>query len=109
MKKPLVIKKTSELIIGDVVKLVESDGNINESSANQEMTVIQKNEREVTFFRPYVHLGDFVYTGGVIPYTGIEKFSVPADWHTRYLLIENIYRCKCQGKHDDDCPKKWNK
>jgi hypothetical protein len=81
----------NNLKIGDVVFLLNGDKTIS-SGAGKEMTVIEKTDNEVTFFRPYVHLADFIYTGGVIPYTGVEKFSVPLGNPCQYLLIANIYR-----------------
>ncbi len=40
-------------------------------------TVTQIEDGQVSLFRPYVHTADFKYTGGVIPYIGIETFQVP--------------------------------
>lgn len=34
---------------------------------------------QVHLFRPYGTTSDFSYTGGVIPYIGIEQYSIPAD------------------------------
>lgn len=81
--------KMQDLRIGDVVCFEHSEASI----ANQ-MTVINKTENEVTFFRPYVQLSDFIYTGGVIPYVGTEKFVAPIIRDTEFSLFGNIYRGK---------------
>ncbi len=80
----------SNLKIGDVVKL----NNGSHVSASQEMTVINKTEEEITFFRPYVNLSNFTYTGGAIPYIGIEKFTVFLPNSNTYIIIDNIYKEK---------------
>jgi hypothetical protein len=81
----------NNLKIGDVVFLLNGDKTIS-SGAGKEMTVIEKTDDKVTFFRPYVSLGDFIHTGGVTPYIGVETFSVPLANPCQYLLIANIYR-----------------
>lgn len=110
------LKDISQLTIGDVVLLVGSDGSYLREPYN-EMTVIQANDKEVKFFRPYVSLADFTYAGGVIPYIGVEQFSVPIISPCKYIVVGNIFRpseaekqseqkkCECKGKfHDDKCP-----
>lgn len=42
-------------------------------------TVIDKRNQQIKLFRPFVHTSDFEYTGGVIPYIGIEEYWVPDD------------------------------
>ena len=56
-----------KLELGDVVR-------IRSGAAYSHATVRQVKDGCVTFFRPYVHLGDFSHTGGVTPYVGIEEW-----------------------------------
>ena len=79
------------LRIGDVVRLL-CTGEVVDTGFNQ-LVVINKTEEAITFFRPYVSLGDFTYTGGVIPYIGIERFDAPFRGAV-YILLDNIYREK---------------
>lgn len=60
-----------DLRLADVVKLL--DGPFGTA------VVTKVGETEVTFFRPYATTADFSYTGGVIPYIGIEQFSRPRN------------------------------
>lgn len=68
-----------ELQLGDRVRLFDGD---DPGAAYMDATVINVTEKDVTFFRPYVHIGDFSHTGGVTPYIGTEQFSVPRDHGT---------------------------
>jgi len=52
--------KLTELSIGDVVVLLKSDGSESTNEPFQQMTVINKDKEGITFFRPYVHLSDFI-------------------------------------------------
>jgi len=56
--------KADELVLGDAVNLLEGPYGWG--------TVVQITDEEVHIFRPYVHIGDFSYTGGVLHYTGHE-------------------------------------
>jgi hypothetical protein len=67
----------NNLKIGDVVFLLNGDKTIS-SGAGKEMTVIEKTDNEVTFFRPYVHLADFIYTG--VLYLILAWKSFPSLW-----------------------------
>lgn len=89
MKQKLI----KDLQIGDVVN--NSDLPISEIPYSH-MTVINKTENEVKFFRPYVHLGSLVMTGGVIPYVGVETFTVPFSENSPhvFVVLGNIYRGK---------------
>jgi hypothetical protein len=79
----------SNLRIGDVVWQLRYDGTPYNEPFN-DLTVINKTDSEITFFRPYVSLANFTYTGGVIPYIGISQFNVPIRG-VEYLLRNNIY------------------
>ncbi len=83
----------SNLKIGDVVKFAGPNGTspITLQPFN-ELTVIQITKENVTFFRLYVHLGNFIHTGGVTPYLGTERFDVPTQSKGNYLLLGNVYR-----------------
>lgn len=67
----------TELRIGDVVKVFDDEWG----------TAIVKNIAAglVHFFRPYGHADNFIYSGGVICYTGVEEFTRP---HT---VTEMVY------------------
>jgi len=56
--------KASELNLGDTVRLFDG--------AFGDAVVQQITDEGVTFFRPYATTADFSYTGGAIPYIGIE-------------------------------------
>ena len=79
--------KAENLKIGDVVRLVPDTGN-----AFNDLTVINKTEKFIKFFRPYVSLADFTHVGGVIPYIGVEQFEAYIDSTVEYVLLDNIYR-----------------
>jgi hypothetical protein len=66
MKTPFKAK-ISELELGDTVKLF--DGPFGWG------VVRRITDTLVTVFRPYAITADFSYTGGVIPYVGIEEVS----------------------------------
>jgi len=55
----------SELQLGDTIQF--------ELEAWSTAIVTQITEDEIHYFRPYGHTADFSYTGGVIPYIGIEN------------------------------------
>src|ERR1035437_9172033 len=50
--------------------------------------VKQIKDGEVTLFRPYGTTADFSYTGGVIPYTGIEDIKVSRDSDRAFIVDE---------------------
>lgn len=77
--------KGSELQLGDVVRL----GPIGNYGPNKfsDAVVIQITDKEIHLFRPYAITADFQYTGGVIPYIGIEQFHA-YDKKNDYLVIE---------------------
>ena len=88
-------KFLNELEIGDVVTLTNQERNVKIILEPYcQLTVINKTEKEITFFKPYVSLADFTYTGGVIPYIGVEKFSVPINNWQVYFIFGNIYHGK---------------
>jgi hypothetical protein len=72
--------KASELALADVVKVFDD--------AYGYATVTQVTEDEVTLFRPYVHTSDFSYTGGVIPYVGVETTKVWRKGSTEFELLK---------------------
>ena len=79
--------KASDLGLGDVVRF-SKDG-------YGDATVIKIEEKDgdkwITVFRPYVHISDFSYTGGVIPYIGTERFSVYGT-----AEVELLKRCRTE-------------
>ena len=77
------IIQTSELQLADVV---ESYGGTNLIWTTCIVTQIR--DGEVTLFRPYGHTNDFSYTGGVIPYVGIETYKVQQDSDATWTLFQ---------------------
>lgn len=73
--------KAGDANLGDVVELALDSDNPFTSSV-----VTQVTEKEIRLFRPYATTADFTYTGGVIPYIGIEQYSVPLD--TDLILLQ---------------------
>lgn len=69
----------NELKYGDVINLSERYGNA---------TVVKIKDSVVTVFRPYVHTGDFEYTGGVLHYVGFEY----VDLHFETQKVELVSR-----------------
>jgi len=59
-----------DLKLGDVIRL-----GINGTYEDATVYRINKNG-SVQVWRPYVQTADFSYTGGVIPYIGIEDFAL---------------------------------
>ena len=41
----------------------------------------------VHVYRPYATTADFSYTGGVIPYIGIEQFTLSQQYDTRKVTV----------------------
>ena len=71
--------KVRDLNLGDIVRV--SSG-MEYSSA----TVYRKlDDGSACVWRPYVHTGDFTYTGGVIPYIGLEDFTLSPDSEVEVL------------------------
>lgn len=61
--------KVSDLKLGDVVQLF--------NDAYGTATVYRKDPQgNAQVWRPYVKTEDFAYSGGVIPYIGLEDFSL---------------------------------
>lgn len=66
-----------DLRLGDkIITAAKPEENPNPYS---DCTVIKIDETGVTVMRPYVHTSDFVYTGGVIGYIGIEQYTISLD------------------------------
>lgn len=63
--------KASELKLADTIRMFDGPWNC--------AIVRQIKEGQVFLFRPYGETADFSYVGGVIPYIGIEEYSIPAD------------------------------
>lgn len=51
-------------------------------------TVIRITKKEITLFRPYVHTSNFVTSSGLIPYIGIEEYTVDRDSAVDFWLVE---------------------
>ena len=80
-----VTLKTEDLVLGDRVRLMEDPYGWG--------TVVQVTEEEVHIFRVFVHVSDFVYTGGLMHYTGHELVKV---WRkdSREFTVDAYYHRK---------------
>lgn len=78
MKK---IIRTKEIQLGDVVSLFPDD-------PFSTAIVRQIKDGFIHLFRPYVTIADFSYTGGVIPYIGIEDYTISVDQDIAITLYE---------------------
>lgn len=75
--------KTNQLQLADVV-VQRPNGGTPFSTA----VVVNITDHEVHLFRPYVLTADFSYTGGVIPYIGIETYNVEKSSNVEWELLE---------------------
>lgn len=83
MSEPTILS-ASQLQLGDTVQMVRDSVTPFATSM-----VVQVTENKVTLFRPYGHLGDFSYTGGVIPYIGTEKYDIERHYSSStFVLLE---------------------
>lgn len=99
MGKPIELKY-NQLQLRDVVGLFPQDDPTGQSMSFRTAVVIQITDKDVTFYRPYAVTEDFTYTGGVIPYVGIEVFTVPVNHTTGtvYLLERQDTKRMQSGK-----------
>lgn len=77
----------ANLELGDEAKL---EGNWNSYAT---FTVVKIEENAIHVVRPYIHTSDFSYTGGVIPYVGMENFTLSPDTKVD-LLRKNPVKLK---------------
>lgn len=64
----LIQLKADQLVLGDQVQLIDDPYGWG--------TVVNIADDHAEIFRPYVHIGDFHYTGGVLHYIGSETVKV---------------------------------
>lgn len=62
---------TTELRLGDVISVSVA------RSEFDDCIVTRITDTEIHLFRVYATCSDFSYTGGVIPYIGVEQFTIP--------------------------------
>ena len=67
------------LCLGDTIKLF--DGAFGYAIVNKIA------DGSVHVYRPYATTADFSYTGGVIPYIGIEQFTLSQQYDTRKVTV----------------------
>ena len=74
--------KTKDLKLGDVISL--------DLKGYSTATVIsiggEDSWKWVEVIRPYIHIANFIYTGGVIPYIGFEQFKLTMNEQEVTLL-----------------------
>lgn len=65
----------TEIKLGDIVQCF--------GGAYGTGTVTQVTPTEIVVTRPYLHVSDVEYTGGLLAYTGLEVIRYPSDarWH----------------------------
>ena len=80
------IIKTCELQIGDTV-CAELNDDPMPSRPWSTTFVVQIKDGQVHLWRPYGHTADFSYTGGVVPYIGVEQYQVAFNSETMWLLF----------------------
>ena len=73
--------KMSEIQLADKVTSEISAG-----TGFEGCVVIKITDKTVTLFRPYATTADFSYTGGVIPYIGIEQYEVERNSDIKWTL-----------------------
>jgi len=73
----------TEIVLGDVVKIL--------ASPYGWATVVKIEGNDATLFRPYVHIGDFEYTGGVLHYIGTSTFTIALEGRS-YEVDEYTHR-----------------
>ncbi len=74
--------KTNELQLGDVV----AQNPVTQPWGST--LVVRVTDDAVHLFRPYGVTADFSYTGGVIPYIGVETYEVERSSFTEWTLYE---------------------
>ena len=77
----------NEMKLGDVVTMKLGDEGDNSIMPFGHATVINITAEKVTLFRPYVSTSDFSYTGGLIPYIGIEQYDILLSSPLNYYVI----------------------
>ena len=78
----------NELRLGDQVQMF--------SDSYGWATVSKADDETVTLTRPFVHLADFTYTGGRIPYIGIETIKSHRDSGHVYQVVRLVAN-DCKG------------
>lgn len=82
--------KTTELQLGDVVRQLGHIDAFNTCvvvSISATICPATGKSGAVHLFRPYAITSDFSHTGGVIPYVGIETYSVEFERSTEWELL----------------------
>jgi hypothetical protein len=76
--KPVEVT-AAELNLGDVIRVTDVFGD----AVVRKITIT-----DIYVFRPYATTSDFSYVGGVIPYIGIEEFSIPRSTGATFTLVQ---------------------
>jgi hypothetical protein len=81
-----VMRETANvLLLGDRVNLFADQP----GAAYGWATVVKVTEEEVTVVRPYVHVADFEYTGGLMSYLGQETCKL---WRDGDRIFDVVFR-----------------
>jgi len=67
-KQVTIVVPGVDIVLGDAIKLMDTPYGW--------ATVVKIEGDNLHVFRPFVHIGNFSYTGGVLHYTGTETFTV---------------------------------
>lgn len=74
--------------VGDTIRRIE-DGIAVFNTATIENITVEHGEQVAHVVRPYIHTADFTYTGGVLTYIGLERYSIPvADIERWYEVLQ---------------------
>jgi len=90
-------KRADQLLCGDFVEIPFTTG----SPGDLGSAFVVKNvtKEEVHLWRPYTHLADFTYTGGVICYTGINEVNLIRGPQTIKVVKQS--KIKDAQEHND--------
>lgn len=87
MAKPTSSELTQTPVsLGDTVRRIDDNFHGYETCTIENI-VHDEGVTTIHLVRPYIHTADFSYTGGVITYIGLEKYTVTLDEFCR------SYRC----------------
>ena len=81
--------KSNQLRVGDVVKMSNA---LDAAYMDMTVTRVDRVNKMVYVFRPYVHLSNLICSSGATPYIGFEQMTFGFESATQFVLLDNIYR-----------------